>query len=102
MKRPKQNRRYGLPCARVCLQVKRIAARGVVSLTDISEATGLNKSTAFYLVESLVDLALAERVTGRKGYALGLRNFALGRAVQRRLSIATLARPSLIRLCNLS
>ena len=79
-----------------------IAERGVVSLTDISEATGLNKSTAFYLVESLVDLALAERVTGRKGYALGLRNFALGRAVQRRLSIATLARPSLIRLCNLS
>ena len=79
-----------------------IRERGIVTLAGISATTGLNKSTAFYLAESLVSLGYAERVGDRKGYRLGLRNLELGRAVQRRLSIAEASRPSLIRLCALS
>jgi DNA-binding IclR family transcriptional regulator len=79
-----------------------IARQGKASLADISAATGLNKSTAFYLVESLADLDFAERLPDRKGYCLGLRNLELGRAVQRRLDIVGLSRASLIRLCQFS
>jgi DNA-binding IclR family transcriptional regulator len=79
-----------------------IARKGTASLADISAAAGLNKSTAYYLVESLVDLDFVERLAERKGYHLGLRNLELGRAVQRRLDIAALSRASLIRLCHLS
>jgi DNA-binding IclR family transcriptional regulator len=79
-----------------------IARKGSASLSEISAATGLNKSTAFYLVESLADLDLVERLEQRKGYCLGLRNLELGRAVQRRLDIAALGRASLVRLCHLS
>ena len=79
-----------------------IAAGDVTALGDISAATGLNKSTAYYLVESLVALGFAERVGDGRGYRLGLRNLELGRAVQRRLDIVALGRPSLVRLCALS
>jgi DNA-binding IclR family transcriptional regulator len=79
-----------------------IAGRDVATLADIGAATGLNKTTAYYLVESLVALDFAERVGDGEGYRLGLRNLELGRAVQRRLDIVAVARPSLIRLCALS
>jgi len=79
-----------------------LLATGTAALRDISQATGLNKTTAYYLVESLVDLGFAERVGDGEGYRLGLRNLQLGRAVQRRLDIVAASRPSLIRLCTLS
>lgn len=79
-----------------------IAGRELTALGDIAAATGLNKTTAYYLVETLVALGFAERVGDGDGYRLGLRNLELGRAVQRRLDIATLGRPSLVRLCALS
>lgn len=88
--------------ARASAILEIIARKGSASLAEISAATGLNKSTAFYLVESLADLDLVERLEQRKGYCLGLRNLELGRAVQRRLDIATLGRASLVRLCHLS
>jgi IclR family acetate operon transcriptional repressor len=78
-----------------------IAARGIAALAEIAAETGLNKTTAFYLAESLATLGFAERVDGR-GYRLGLKNLELGRAVQRRLDIAALGRPSMIILCALS
>lgn len=76
--------------------------KGTAALRDISGATGLNKTTAYYLVESLVELGFVERVGDGEGYRLGLRNLELGRAVQRRLDIVAASRPSLIRLCTLS
>jgi len=79
-----------------------LVAKGTAALRDVSAATGLNKTTAYYLVETLVDLGFAERVGDGEGYRLGLRNLELGRAVQRRLDIIAVARPSLIRLCTLS
>src|SRR5215470_13176149 len=79
-----------------------IAENGTVQLTELSAAVGLNKSTTFYLVESLADLGFAERAGDGKGYRLGLRNLELGRSVQRRLDIAAVSRPALMRLCALS
>ena len=79
-----------------------IARKGNASLADISAASGLNKSTAFYLVESLADLDFVDRLADRKGYCLGLHNLELGRAVQRRLDIAAASRGALVRLCHLS
>jgi DNA-binding IclR family transcriptional regulator len=78
-----------------------IATRGIAPLSELSAATRLNKTTAFYLAETLASLGLAERVEGQ-GYRLGLKNLELGRAVQRRLDIAAVSRPAMIRLCALS
>lgn len=79
-----------------------LVAEGTMALRDISAAAGLNKTTAYYLAESLVDLGFVERVGDGEGYRLGLRNLELGRAVQRRMDIVAASRPSLIRLCTLS
>lgn len=79
-----------------------LVAKGTMALRDISAASGLNKTTVYYLAESLVGLGFVERVGDGEGYRLGLRNLELGRAVQRRMDIVAASRPSLIRLCTLS
>lgn len=76
-----------------------IATNDGASLTDIARITQLNKSTAYYLVETLVYLGFVERQGERGGYRLGLRNLELGRIVQRRFDIPRIARPTLIQLC---
>ena len=79
-----------------------LVVRGVAALRDISKVTGLNKPTAYYLVETLVDLGFVERIEDRQGYRLGMRNLELGQAVLRQINIITASHPSLIRLCALS
>lgn len=81
--------------ANAILQV--VEQNGVAPLAAIARATGLNKTTAFYLVSSLAELGFVERVDG--GFRLGLRNLELGKAVQRQTSIIEIAKPSLTRLC---
>jgi len=68
-------------------------------LTDISRETGLKKTTAFNLLDTLVNLGFAERDTAAGRYRLGLRNLELGRLVQGRLKIVQMNEPLLIRLC---
>jgi DNA-binding IclR family transcriptional regulator len=76
-----------------------IAKDGVATLASIAKQTGLNKTTAFYILESLVGLGFVERKDPGQGYSLGLRNLELGKAVQRRLSIVDTATPALTKLC---
>ena len=76
-----------------------IADQDAVSLTEIARRTGLNTTTVYYLVETLVSLGFVERTSASGGYRLGLRNLELGRTVQQRLDIAAAARPALMRLC---
>ena len=76
-----------------------IEKHGVATLASITRQTGLNKTTAFYLLESLVGLGFVERLDQARGFQLGLRNLELGKAVQRRMSIIETARPSLTKLC---
>jgi DNA-binding IclR family transcriptional regulator len=95
-----QTRIQSLARANAILDV--LVANEVAALRDISEATGLNKTTVYYLAQSLVDLGFAERVGNGQGYRLGLRHLELGRTVLRRVNIIPVSRPSLIRLCTLS
>ena len=70
-----------------------------MQLGELAEATGLQRTTAFNLVAALADVGLVEN-DGRHGaYRLSLKHIAYGRAVERRLDIARLARPVLIQLC---
>lgn len=70
-----------------------------VSLRDLAARTGLAKTTAFNLVSALVDVGLTERGTKAGAYRLSLQHLVYGKAVERRLDIAAIARPHLIRLC---
>ncbi|WP_244622630.1 IclR family transcriptional regulator [Microvirga brassicacearum] len=79
-----------------------MASGGWVSLRDLALETGLAKTTAFNLVSALVDVGLAERDAKAGAYRLSLQHLSYGKAVERRLDIATIARPHLIRLCALT
>jgi IclR family transcriptional regulator, KDG regulon repressor len=70
------------------------------SLSEVSKSTGLNKTTAFNLLASLVTLRFLEQDAQSRHYRLGLRNLELGRLVQQRLHISHLARPILADLCR--
>lgn len=70
-----------------------------VPLGTLAASTGLAKSTAFNLVSALVDVGLAERDAAAGAYRLSLQHLLYGAAVERRLDIAAVARPHLIRLC---
>ena len=76
-----------------------LTACGDASLAEISRAVGLNKTTAFYLVKTLLSLGFVAWDEGNRTYSLGLKHLIFGRSVQRRLNIAALSRPSLLRLC---
>ena len=71
-----------------------------VGLSEISRATELNKTTAFNLIASLVTLRFVDQDVQSRRYRLGLRNLELGRIVQQRLHIPSLARPILAELCR--
>jgi DNA-binding IclR family transcriptional regulator len=97
---PKPPRIQALARASAIIDV--IAAGGAegVGLREISQATALNKTTAFNLLASLVTLRFVEQDNHSRQYRLGLRNIELGRLVQHRLHIPELARPILVDLCK--
>lgn len=70
-----------------------------VGLGTLAARTGLAKTTAFNLVSALVDVGLAERDAAAGAYRLSLQHLIYGAAVERRLDIAAVARPHLLRLC---
>lgn len=88
--------------ARASAIIDVIAAGGEdgVGLSEISRATALNKTTAFNLIASLVTLRFVDQDAQSRRYRLGLRNLELGRIVQQRLHIPSLARPILAELCR--
>ena len=72
-----------------------MAHEGPASLSTLSEALQLNKTTVFNLAESLVMLGFLQRATRGKGYQLGLRCLELGRQIAKKLPILEISRPSL-------
>ncbi|MCO5072236.1 MAG: IclR family transcriptional regulator [Rhizobiaceae bacterium] len=76
-----------------------MAEGGWVSLRHLASRADLAKTTAFNLVTALVDVGLAERDPKGGAYRLSLQHIIYGKAVERRLDIAGIARPHLIRLC---
>ena len=86
--------------ASAIIDVIAVSGEEGVGLSEISRTTGLNKTTAFNLIASLVTLRFLDQDEHSRRYRLGLRNLALGRNVQERLHIPTLARPILAELCR--
>lgn len=84
--------------ARAAALLEVLADGGWRSLGELAAATGLAKTTAFSLVAALVATGLAERDAARGAYRLGLRHFAYGKAVERRLELGPAIRPILLRL----
>jgi IclR family acetate operon transcriptional repressor len=76
-----------------------MAAGNWVTLRDLATGTGLAKTTAFNLVSALADVGLVERDRKAGAYRLSLQHLIYGKAVERRLEVAALAKPHLIRLC---
>lgn len=63
---PKQARTVRIQSlARASVILEAISRNGTASLAVICKATGFNKTTAFYLLESLVDLGFVERTERR-------------------------------------
>ena len=97
---PKQAVRIqSLARANGILEAVAAAPKGSASLTEISKALGLNKTTVFNLAASLVALGFLERGRDSTSYRLGLRNLELGSVVRARLDISDIARPALLKIC---
>ena len=86
--------------ASAIIDVIAVSGEDGVGLSEISRATGLNKTTAFNLIASLVTLRFIDQDAHSRRYRLGLRNLELGRIVQESLHIPSLARPILAELCR--
>jgi DNA-binding IclR family transcriptional regulator len=67
--------------------------KGELGITEIASRMGLNKSTVFGLVETLVNRGYIEQNRETKRYRLGIRLFEMGSLVQRRMDIRVEARP---------
>ena len=96
---PKPARIQALARASAIVDVIAAGAMEGTGLGEICRVTGLNKTTAFNLLASLVTLGFVEQDKLTKRYRLGLRNLELGRIVQQRLHISHLSRPILADLC---
>ena len=71
------------------------AAQGAVSVSDLARATGLNVSTAFRLLQTLMARGYVEQERSNRGYFLGPRFFQIGSAYLQGSDLATIARPHL-------
>lgn len=71
------------------------AARGPVSVSDVARATGLNVSTAFRQLQTLVSRGFVEQDASHRGYVMGPRLYQLASAYLKGNDLAALARPHL-------
>jgi len=71
------------------------SSRGVVSVSDLARATGLNVSTAFRLLQTLMTRGYVQQQRSSRGYFLGPRIFQMGSAYLQGSDLATIARPHL-------
>src|SRR5262245_13174029 len=70
-------------------------SRRAVSVSDLSRSTGLNVSTAFRLLQTLMGRGYVEQDRNNRGYQLGPRVFQMGSAYLQGSDLASLARPHL-------
>jgi IclR family transcriptional regulator, KDG regulon repressor len=71
-----------------------------LSLKEISEATGLSKSTCYRLLSTLEEVNFVERDKSHTHYRLGMKLFELGLIVQRRMDLRRQALPFLVDLAE--
>ena len=71
------------------------AERGAVSVSDLARATGVNVSTAFRLLQTLMNRGYVGQDRGNRGYMLGPRIFQMASAYLQGSDLAAIARPPL-------
>ena len=88
---------------KVCAVLRAIGARSPQRLSEIAAATGLNKVTVLRIADTLVAEGFLERDhSGLPGYARGPELAAMAASSGRPQELAELAKPSLVRLADLS
>jgi len=71
------------------------SSRRAVSVSELARTTGLNVSTAFRLLQTLMRRGYVEQQCRSRGYQLGPRLFQMGRAYLQGSDLAGVARPHL-------
>lgn len=71
------------------------SVRGAVSVSDLARATGLNVSTAFRLLQTLMGRGYVEQDRSNRGYMLGPKVFQMGTAYLQGSDLADIGRPHL-------
>ena len=87
---------------KVCAILRVLAQNSPLRLTEIADATSLNKATALRILGSLIEEGFVTRVTGAKTYELGQEARVMAVSARRTVDIAELAQPSLLRLSERS
>ena len=87
---------------KVCAILRAISARSPQRLAEITSRTGLNKVTALRILETLIEEGFVEREPEGRGFARGREFLALAASTGRSHDVRELARPSLVRLADLS
>lgn len=87
---------------KVCRILKILSTPQPLRLTDISEASGVNKATALRLLETLIEEGFVARDERKKVYSLGEESATLGIAMHGRNHIRNRARSALLRLADIS
>jgi IclR family KDG regulon transcriptional repressor len=71
------------------------SAQPAVKVSELARATGLNVSTAFRLLQTLMARGYVEQEPNSRGYVIGPRFFQMGSAYLQGSDLATIARPHL-------
>lgn len=71
------------------------AAKQLVSVSDLARATGMNVSTAYRLLQTLMGRGYVVQESSNRGYVLGPRLFQLGTAYLEGSDLADIGRPHL-------
>ena len=87
---------------KVCAILRVLAQNSPLRLTEIADATSLNKATTLRILGSLIDEGFVSRVAGAKTYELGQEARVMAISARRTVDIAELAQPSLLRLSERS
>ena len=87
---------------KVCAILRVLAQSSPLRLTEIADATSLNKATTLRILGSLIEEGFVSRVTGAKTYELGQEARVMAVGARRTVDIAELAQPSLLRVSERS
>lgn len=93
----------GNAVSKVCAVLRSIGARSPQRLSEIAASTGLNKVTALRIIDTLITEGFVKRAgEGKRGYARGRELLAFAVKTETTPDLLELAKPSLIRLADLS
>lgn len=87
---------------KVCAILRALSARSPQRLAEVSAWTGLNKVTVLRILETLIEEGFVERAPDGRGFGRGTEFLALAASAGRSHDIRALARPSLVRLADIS